>query len=117
MAQASSASADMDKQVLHIENKPHQPINFLFPKREFGVLTVVKQSFQPCWFDKWPWLHYSEDSGSELWSKRVAEVHELDVSDPVLPRRRKVLRRYKIGTGEGSHPEEVEDYYRHNYIL
>ena len=28
--------------------------------------TVVKQSFQPSWYDKWPWLHYREDSDSVL---------------------------------------------------
>ena len=54
----------------------------------------------------------NEDSFKMFWSKTVAEAHELDVSDPVLPHRRKVPRRYEIGTGEGSHPEEVEDYYR-----
>lgn len=44
-------------------------------------------------------------------AKPLQEIaHEFDVGDPVLPRRRKVPRRYKIEIGEGSHPEEVEDY-------
>ena len=30
----------------------------------------------------------------------------------VILYRRKVPRRYEIGTGEGSHPEEVDEYYR-----
>ena len=47
-----------------IANKPHQPRTFSFPKREFGVTTVARRSFQPSWFDKWPWLHYCEDSDS-----------------------------------------------------
>ena len=51
-----------------------------------------------------------------FWSKTIARAHELDVGDPVLPRRRKVPRRYEIGTGEGSHPETVEDYYRCIYF-
>ena len=49
-----------------IDNKPHQPraLNFSFPKREFSVMIVARWSFQPSWFDKWPWLHYCEDSNS-----------------------------------------------------
>ena len=46
-----------------------------------------------------------------LWSKAVAEAHTRDVSDPVLPRRRKVPRRYEIETGEVSHPENITDVY------
>ena len=41
--------------------QPHQPRTFQFPKREFGKKTVVKRSFQPSWFTKWPWLHYVEE--------------------------------------------------------
>ena len=47
-----------------------------------------------------------------LWSKTVAEAHKRDVNDPVLSHRRKVPRRYEIGTREVSHLENVEDYYR-----
>ena len=39
----------------------------------------------------------------------------LDVSDAVLPRRRKRLRRYDDGS-EGDFPEEVEDFYRPIYF-
>jgi len=31
----------------------HQP-----RKRSFGRKVVVNRSFQPLWFEKWPWLHY-----------------------------------------------------------
>ena len=48
------------------ENKPHQPKNFSFPKREFGTSTVVRRSFQPSWFDRWLWLHYCEDKDAVL---------------------------------------------------
>ena len=57
---ARCSSADRET----IDNKSHQPRAFFFPKREFGVTTVVRRSFQPSWFDKWPWLHYCEDSDS-----------------------------------------------------
>ena len=45
-----------------ISDKPHQPANFEFPKREFGINSVVRCSFQPSWFKIWTWLHYDEQS-------------------------------------------------------
>ena len=42
-----------------IGNEPNQPSGFHFPMREFGIKTVVKRAFNPKWFTKWPWLHYS----------------------------------------------------------
>ena len=49
-----------------IGERPHQPISFRFPQREFDQKTVTncKRSFQAKWFSKWPWLHYNEDSDS-----------------------------------------------------
>ena len=47
-------------------DKPHQSRSFSFPQREFGVKTVTKRSFQPGWFNKWPWLHYREGDDSVL---------------------------------------------------
>ena len=41
--------------------KPHQPFNLSFPKREFGKKTVKKSSFQASWFKKHTWLHYDEE--------------------------------------------------------
>ena len=43
-----------------IPDAPHQPLNFAFPKRSFGLKKVVKRSFQPDWFSKWPFIHYDE---------------------------------------------------------
>ena len=45
-----------------VSDKPHQPADFDFPKREFGIKTVVRRSFQPSWFKTWTWLHYDEQS-------------------------------------------------------
>ena len=42
-----------------IGNEPNQPSGFHFPMREFGIKTVVKRAFNPKWFTKCPWLHYS----------------------------------------------------------
>ena len=39
-----------------------------------------------------------------------------DISDPELPRRRKAPKCFQVGTGEGSNPERVEDYYRRVYF-
>ena len=43
-----------------IEDKPHQLVTFNFPKRQFGNKTEVSRSFQPRWFEWWPWIHYDE---------------------------------------------------------
>ena len=37
---------------------PNQPRSLKFPQREFGRKTTVKRSFQPQWFDFWPWIHW-----------------------------------------------------------
>lgn len=50
-------------QVPDIGDRPHQPA-FKFPNREFGKSKVVRRSFQPQWFKRWPWLHYKEDTDS-----------------------------------------------------
>ena len=54
----------------------------------------------------------NEEDFKRFWTRTTARANEFDVSDPVLPRRRKIPRRYEIGTGEGSHPEGVDEYYR-----
>ena len=47
-----------------------------------------------------------------FWSKAIASAHEVDVSEPVLPCRRKAPKRYEIGTGEGSHKlKTIKDVY------
>ena len=57
------------------ENKPHQPKNFSFPKREFGTSTVVRRSFQPSWLVK----HSVSYCGGTLFC-----VCLLDFSPPTL---------------------------------
>ena len=44
----------------------HQPRVFDFPKRTFGKKVVVYRSFQPSWFDKCPWLDYTENEDDAL---------------------------------------------------
>lgn len=44
-------------------DKPHQPKMFKFPKRKFGTQNRL---FQSTWFDKFPWLHYDEQSDSVI---------------------------------------------------
>ena len=41
-----------------VPEEPYQPLNYNFPRREFGQKTVVNRSFQSSWFIKWKWLHY-----------------------------------------------------------
>ena len=43
-----------------VGDKPHQPLSFSFPKRDYGKSIVVKRSFQSQWFSKWQWLHYDQ---------------------------------------------------------
>ena len=44
--------------------KPHQPRSIKFPMRDTGK---QKRAFNPKWFDKFTFLHYREDSDSEIW--------------------------------------------------
>ena len=39
---------------------PHQPKQFVFPKRSFGKKSIEERTFRAAWFDKWSWLHYNE---------------------------------------------------------
>ena len=47
-----------------LSDKPNQPRSFNFPKRTFGKSAIVHHSFNSKWFDRWPWLHYSETNDS-----------------------------------------------------
>ena len=55
MATCSSSAEFPD-----ITVSPHQPVDFNFPKRPFGVKSIVYRSFQATWFKQWPFLHYDE---------------------------------------------------------
>ena len=46
--------------VPEIGNRPNQPENIIFPKREFGKKSVSKYAFQKSWFVQHPWIHYDE---------------------------------------------------------
>ncbi len=41
-----------------LPEKPHQPLDFKFPKRLFGKAKPVQCSAQSRWFSAWPFLHY-----------------------------------------------------------
>ena len=60
-----------------ISAKPHQPLSFEFPERDFGKQVVVKRSCQSAWFAKWPWLHYREDDDSVFCHTCVKAFKEL----------------------------------------
>ena len=49
------------RSAIDLPPEAHQPRSFEFPKRNFGKKVVVNRSFQPSWFEKWPWLHYIEN--------------------------------------------------------
>jgi len=51
---ASSASLES---VPDVSEKPNQPLDFAFPKRQFGKTKVVNRSFQA---QKFRWLHYDQ---------------------------------------------------------
>ena len=54
-------SSHSHSDIPEVGDQPHQPRSFKFPQREFGKTSIVKRSFQPQWFDRWPWLHYDEE--------------------------------------------------------
>ncbi len=55
--QSTSGSSSSDSL---LPSKPHQPLDFSFPKRSFGQKAPVLRSFQQSWFSQWPFLHYDE---------------------------------------------------------
>ena len=54
----------------------------------------------------------TEESFKMFWSNVTSKACDIEVCDLVLSRKRKVSRRYDIESGEGEHPETVEDFYR-----
>ena len=44
----------------------NQPIDFQYPKRQFGKTKIVSRSFQCSWYKSWPWLHYMEVTDSVI---------------------------------------------------
>ena len=46
-----------------LPDKPNQPgPAYKLPKRSFGKKNIVQRCFQHSWFEKWPFLHYKEDT-------------------------------------------------------
>ena len=60
-AAALLATMDGDRRQQQLPDKAHQPQwqKSRFPQRNFGKAKIVRRSFQPSWFDRWQWLHYS----------------------------------------------------------
>ena len=54
------ATTDVIESKLTAEEEIHQPADFNYPSRCFGVKKAVYRSFQPSWFKRWPFLHYDE---------------------------------------------------------
>lgn len=52
-----SISTEDSNSVLGPVNQPH---NFVFPSRQIGNDTFYR-SFKAEWFQRWPWIHYSEE--------------------------------------------------------
>ena len=60
VAMHSSLTEIMTQKFADIPERPHQPLNFPYPKRSFGKKSVVQRSFGPSWFSQWPFLHYEK---------------------------------------------------------
>jgi hypothetical protein len=58
--QSSSEGTTSGLKFPEIPALPHQPAEFKFPQRAFGVKSVTFRAFQAKWFKQWPFLHYSE---------------------------------------------------------
>lgn len=57
-----SASQSESSDSLEIGEEPFQPRDIAFPQRSYGVKEVVKRSFQPKFFDLFPWAHWDTPS-------------------------------------------------------
>ena len=61
-------------------DKPHQPVNFTFPKCSFREKKAVMQSFQSCLFSWWTLLRYDEAKMARFENNNVArETQLLDI--------------------------------------
>ena len=61
---ASSSQGKEKLVLLNVGEAANQPLEFNYPKREFGKTKDVRRAFQAQWFAKWPWLHY--DTAQDL---------------------------------------------------
>ena len=58
----------------------------------------------------------TDESFTLFWDSAQKKATEFDVSDPVLPRRRKMPQRYETGSATAHFPTTAEDYYRQIYF-
>ena len=58
----------------------------------------------------------TEGSFDLFWSKVTSKQQTLEVSDPVLPRRRKTPARFAVGTEAGHHPASPKELFRQQYF-
>ena len=61
---SSSSSSSSAFPVPNLPHLPNQPIDYNFPRRQFGKSKVTYRSFQRQWFKQWKWLHY--DTAKDL---------------------------------------------------
>ena len=52
----------------------------------------------------------------QFWHSVINKAEEVDIEEPVLPRRRKTPSRFDIGECSSHHHESVKDYYRPQYF-
>ena len=59
----------------------------------------------------------SDDQFDLFWKSVLLKSRNLDISEPELPRKRKVPRRFEVGEGESHFPVTVEEqHYRRYYF-
>ena len=58
----------------------------------------------------------TDDNFSLFWKLIKQKSSNLNINEPVLPRRKKRPRRYEDGASEGKFPESLEDLYRCTYF-
>ena len=55
-----SVSRSVSASRMSLPPSPHQPKQFVFPKRSLGEKSIEERACRAAWFDKWSWLHYNE---------------------------------------------------------
>ena len=58
----------------------------------------------------------SDEVYNLFWEKAVSVQAKFDVSDPVLPRRRRAPTKYELGSSVGSYPATPKALYRRHYF-
>ncbi|XP_052253227.1 zinc finger MYM-type protein 1-like [Dreissena polymorpha] len=58
----------------------------------------------------------SDDAYDKFWVDVNSQLDDVDVGEPVVPRRRKMPKRYDVGTGAHEYPATARDRYRQVYF-